>query len=180
MPVYGKLDEVRKRFDSHKGVVAALDYLAGLGPEPLLGEVDGPALKVTLDGEEIFALCQSYHTKPEAEGRFEAHRKYIDVQYIVSGEELILTLPLADQTPSIPYDEAKDITFYPLDCGGGNPTSAPNPQPSRLLLTPGMVAALFPEDLHAPSLSVGEPTVVGKVVVKVRCQNVLSVEVCID
>ena len=48
-----------------------------------------PAGKYPIDGDNIFALVSEYKTKSEAEGKLEAHRKYIDVQYVISGEELM-------------------------------------------------------------------------------------------
>ena len=44
--------------------------------------------KYEIDGENIFALISEYKTKSEQEGKLEAHRKYIDVQYVISGEEI--------------------------------------------------------------------------------------------
>ena len=52
-----------------------------------------------IDGERVFANIQSYRTGPQTpESRFEAHKKYIDVQYIVSGIEKIRWAKLGDLT----------------------------------------------------------------------------------
>lgn len=50
-----------------------------------------------IDGENIFALISEYQTKSEAEGKLEAHKKYIDVQYVIEGEELMGYAPLGSQ-----------------------------------------------------------------------------------
>ena len=42
-----------------------------------------------IDGENVYAVLRSYQTKPPAECRWEAHKKYIDIQYLISGEERI-------------------------------------------------------------------------------------------
>ena len=52
-----------------------------------------PAGKYPIDGENIFALVSEYKTKLESEGKLEAHKKYIDVQYVLNGEELIGYFP---------------------------------------------------------------------------------------
>ena len=45
--------------------------------------------RIDLDGERLFALVQEYQTKNPGEGKWEPHRKYIDVQYMVSGSEFM-------------------------------------------------------------------------------------------
>lgn len=71
---------------------------------------------------------------------FEAHRKYIDVQILVGGEEKILCAPISCGKEKVPFDEEKDIAFY---------TCRSNTY-SEVSLEPGMAVVLFPEDMHAP------------------------------
>src|SRR5579862_2731121 len=68
--------------------------------------------KHTIDGDEIYAILQEYDTKNDADAKLEAHRKYIDVQYIISGEELIGVLPLTNQTTCKEYDAENDYALY--------------------------------------------------------------------
>ena len=68
--------------------------------------------KYEIDEENIFALISEYKTKPESEGKLEAHRKYIDVQYVISGEELMGYSPLGNQQILEPYKEENDIVFF--------------------------------------------------------------------
>src|SRR5688500_2302589 len=49
-----------------------------------------------IDGSNVYALVQSYNTTPREKGKFEAHRKYIDVQFVVSGDECMGYANLAD------------------------------------------------------------------------------------
>ncbi|SDS47984.1 YhcH/YjgK/YiaL family protein [Opitutus sp. GAS368] len=108
-------------------------------------------------GEEVFAFVQQHATKPVAERKFEAHRKYIDIQYIVRGRELIYWAPLPLLTTvTMPFDEKMDAALF-----AGIPEAVP------LQLRPGHFAILFPADGHAPSCAWEEPTEVLKVVVKV-------------
>ena len=69
-----------------------------------------PDGRVDIDGEDVYALVQSYETLA-GEPRFEAHRRYIDIQYVVSGAEIIGWAPLAALVVTDGYDRAKDIAF---------------------------------------------------------------------
>jgi len=62
--------------------------------------------KYQINGEKIYANIQEYETK--ANGLFEAHRKYIDIQYIVNGFEKIEVCEVSELDEKIPYDEKKD------------------------------------------------------------------------
>jgi len=53
--------------------------------------------KHTIVGDEVFAILQSYNSKPETECRLEAHKKYVDIQYVIRGEEYIGVTPLNNQ-----------------------------------------------------------------------------------
>ena len=107
-----------------------------------------------IDGESIFALVNDYKTKPVSDGLFEAHRKYIDVQFVASGSELIGYAPLSSQTVTTPYSEEHDYALFKGDA-------------SYVRLNQGMFAIFFPEDLHMPGVDEVSSDV-RKVVVKVK------------
>ena len=111
--------------------------------------------KYEIDGENIFALISEYKTKSESEGKLEAHRKYIDVQYVISGEELMGYTPLSDQSILEPYKEENDIIFF-------------KGEKSFTKVSSGMFAIFFPEDVHMPGISTGKISDVKKLVIKVR------------
>lgn len=122
--------------------------------------------RVTIDGDLVYALVQSYRTEPLPTGsspHLEAHRRYIDIQYVVSGSETLGWAPLEQLTVTTPYDTAKDVEFG----------SAPPAALTLVRLTAGQMAVLWPEDAHAPRLAVAigdkpaQPTDVKKIVVKV-------------
>jgi YhcH/YjgK/YiaL family protein len=120
----------------------------------ILGLADG---KVEIDGDRVFALVQRYETMINDAPKFEYHRKYIDVQFIVSGEEVIGWAPVALMTITEAYDAAKDICFGAMAIGKWTP----------IHLQAGQLAVLWPEDGHAPKLASGAPSPVMKIVVKV-------------
>jgi biofilm protein TabA len=108
-------------------------------------------------GDDAFALVEKYTTKPKAEALFEAHRKYIDVQYVYRGRETILWAPLATMEESTrPYDATKDAAKWKLI-----------PDFTEMHLSTGHFAILFPEDAHAPCVAWEKAEEVYKVVVKV-------------
>ena len=111
-----------------------------------------------VDGDNCFALVQSYTTKPMTQAKFEAHRKYIDIQFIEAGRESILWSPLDNLTDTLqPYAAETDIGFY----------SVPS-QWTPIQLHAGQFTILFPEDGHAPCIELNGATEVRKIVLKVR------------
>jgi len=113
--------------------------------------------KIVLNDNLLFATVSEYATKPAADCKLEAHKKYIDIQFIVSGEEKIGFTTLAGQTPSVPYNPEKDIVFFKEEV-------------TYYTLTPGTFAIFFPSDLHQPCVAATVPSNVKKVVVKVAVQ----------
>ena len=109
-----------------------------------------------IDGDEVFALVQRYETRPVA-GQPEAHRRYVDIQFIVAGREVIQWAPLASLSEvTKPYDDTKDAGFF---------ASGDAMVPVRVAA--GQFAILFPDDAHAPCCAWAGPEPVIKVVVKV-------------
>jgi biofilm protein TabA len=129
----------------------AFAFLEGLPAHPTVGRHE-------IDGEDIFAFVQQHLTKPVAEKQFEVHRKYVDIQYMVKGRELIYWAPLAQLSEeTMAFDEKLDAALY-----RGSPDMVP------IQLRAGQFAVLFPRDGHAPSCAWDAPAEVLKVVVKVR------------
>jgi YhcH/YjgK/YiaL family protein len=112
--------------------------------------------RVDLSGDAIYALIQEYETRPPEQGKWEAHRRYIDVQYIVTGRERMLFAPI-ETLEAGDYVPEKD--FLPLTGRG-----------STVDLSAGFFIIFFPEDAHMPGLSIDHPEPVKKVVVKIRVE----------
>lgn len=148
---------LKELLDSERNptIARGLRFLAGLGDFAPECELDGAPHKIAIEGEDIFALVQSYHTKTVAEASFEVHRKYADLQYLVSGREVIRTAPLKGRKLLKAFEEGGDAAFYEFGEGTDHTLSV------------GMVAIILPGELHAPCLAVLERELVVKVVVKV-------------
>lgn len=104
---------------------------------------------------EVFALVSEYETKLPENCKPEAHRVYGDIQFMVAGKELIGYVPLNGQKESIPYSEEKDIAFFEAET-------------NQLVLSEGMFAVFFPQDIHRPSMMADFQEKIKKVVVKFR------------
>lgn len=110
-------------------------------------------------GDGVFAMEQVYVPKPRHEGFFESHRKYIDVQVIVAGVEIMEVEDIARLAVTMDYDAERDLVKYA--------TLAPHA--ARLVMRAGDVALFWPADGHMPSLALDPvaPGLVRKTVVKV-------------
>jgi YhcH/YjgK/YiaL family protein len=110
-----------------------------------------------IDGANLYAPVSEYMTKNEGDVNYETHQKYIDIQYVVSGKELIGIAPVSQKKEIlVPYDEAKDVMY--LNVG----------RISNFKATPETFFIFFTDDLHRPGLKDGESVPVRKVVVKVK------------
>lgn len=106
-----------------------------------------------LDGKRLFALVSDYTSKPPAEGRWEAHRRYLDLQYVVSGVER-MGVALIDRLTAGDYDADRDLLWL---SGTGD----------FLAFGAGQFMILWPGDAHMPGIDAGVPGPVRKVVVKI-------------
>jgi len=136
-------------YKSDKKLARALDYLAKTDFSKIATG------KVVLDGANLFALVQNYETRLREKCQFEAHRKYIDVQYVVEGTEQMGYAHVAALHNGTPYDAEKDAEMF---TGEGSFIAAPA----------GTFIVFFPEDGHMPGVAIGGPKPVRKVVLKVK------------
>ncbi len=111
-----------------------------------------------LDGPRMYASVQEYASKPREQGKWEAHRQYIDVQYVAKGSELIGVADLRTLQVSEAYDPARDLEFFQ---GSGG---------YFVRLDAGMFAILYPHEAHMPCIAVAGAETVRKVVVKVLAE----------
>jgi YhcH/YjgK/YiaL family protein len=116
-----------------------------------------PEGTVEIDDRRVFAIIQRYETVLTGEPKFEYHQKYIDVQLVVSGEEIIGWVPRDRMKITEPYDSGRDICFG----------VAASRAVSLIHLQAGQLAVLYPDDGHAPKLAAGVSSPVMKIVVKV-------------
>jgi YhcH/YjgK/YiaL family protein len=111
-----------------------------------------------IQGRDMYAQIMDIETAFREYKKPEVHRKYIDVQYLVSGKEKIgFAVDTFRNTEIDAYSEEKDILFYE-ECEGE----------SELLMLPGNFAVFFPNIVHRPGCSYGEEAKIRKVVIKIN------------
>lgn len=115
---------------------------------------DIPLGKIILDSEN-YANVEEYTTKTHDKCMFEAHKKYADIQILLSGRE---RLDYSGENGTIvqAYDESKDIMFL-------------NAKETESIILDGTnFVFLLPEELHRPQMCIDSPKQVKKIVVKVK------------
>lgn len=110
-----------------------------------------------IDGDNAYAPVSEYLSKNEDVAKFEAHKNYIDIQYVISGIEQMSVAPYsALDSITVPYDPAKEVEFMTVK------------ESKHFKATPENFFIFFPSDIHRPGLKIGENAMVKKIVVKVK------------
>lgn len=103
-----------------------------------------------------YLMVQEYETKSRLEAKYEAHKKFIDIQMVLKGEELIVVTPIEKMEPCDEYNEVKDVIHYKH-----------NDECTDYYIGSGDFLILFPEDIHMPGVCINGKSNVRKIVVKV-------------
>ena len=113
--------------------------------------------KHAIEGEEVYALVQKLPSRAAEIAQFESHRKYIDVHYVVSGQETSGFAPAEDLKLAVPYDESKDVMLYDVP-----------QQYTKIEMKPGRFVVYHPGQAHLPNCHLQGPHDLHKVVIKVQ------------
>jgi biofilm protein TabA len=162
MAIYGSVASVRAQAPRTPGFAAAFAYVdellrAGSEVQKRVKAIaSGDTEKVDL-ADGLFAIEQAYETHLRADGFFESHKKYIDVQTVFEGEELMEVADISRMTVKQPYNEKRDLIIY------DDSTDA-----ALLRVFAGQTAVFFPTDVHMPTMRIRAAGVlVRKCVVKI-------------
>lgn len=104
-------------------------------------------------GDEIFANVMEAQPRTKEEIPVEVHRKYIDIQVPISGDEVMGYIPLAE-LPTGEYSDENDVTLYPLEISARDYVNVKR----------SMFTIFFPQDGHAPAVT---PVPLKKIIVKI-------------
>jgi len=161
MAIFGPFSTVRAQMAADTRFAAAFSYAAdilqpGSAARRRIEQLAAGASEKIELADGAFAIEAAYLSKPRPEGFFETHRKYIDVQVVVAGAELMEVEDVGRLTVAEAYNPDRDFTKY-----------ADTAAASRLKVRAGDVAVFFPADGHMPSLQLGGGGLVRKTVVKV-------------
>lgn len=117
----------------HGRFATALEYLR----KPQIAEISSG--RHAIDGDDLFIIIEKVEGRGRELARVEYHRRYIDIQFVISGMEQIGWISIDDCQQSLqPYDLQTDVGFYA------------EPPVTWFTLQPGTLAIFFPEDGHAP------------------------------
>lgn len=114
-----------------------------------------PVGKYPIDGDKVYASVSIGPNKDFDNTKWESHRKYIDLQYVISGKEKIGVAPVATATVIKPYDESNDIANYTAEG-------------KFYIAEPGTFFLFFPANAHRPSIKVDGYDVEKKLVIKIQ------------
>ncbi len=132
-----------------KGLEPAFEFLE----KKTLAEM--PLGKHPIEGEQVYALVQKLPSRAPETAQFESHRKYIDIHYLVAGQEITGFAPVDNLKLAVPYDEAKDVMLYTVPA-----------QYTKIEMRPGRFAIYHPGQGHLPNCHFDGPHELQKVVIK--------------
>ncbi len=160
MAIFGNIETVKEQINYKKFEKAflyiqklqdknSLEYksLANIG----LDECN----KIVLD-ENCFILEQAYITKDKKDCFFESHRKYIDIQYIFEGSEIMEVENINKLQITQEYNESLDFAKYEQ-----------KPNSSTLIINENELAIFYPNDAHMPCIKVDNNQKIIKAVFKI-------------
>lgn len=136
----------------NKNIGKALEILSGLDPAHKTGRFE--------ISPEIYFSIEEYETRERECGRYESHEKYIDIQCMLEGEELLYCAPVGELETEENLLGERDIIFYKKTDKG-----------IAKLLKKGEPVILYPGDGHMAGIQNGERRRVKKAVFKVRCST---------
>ena len=117
-----------------------------------------PVGNYEIDGQDVYAFVQKYETKLMENSFFEGHEKYIDVQYIIKGSEILGVMDISKAVIKNEYSAESDAAFYERS---GNASYCTAQQ--------GDFCIFYPHDIHNPGVAFEDaPMEVEKIVVKIR------------
>ncbi|HVW16159.1 MAG TPA: YhcH/YjgK/YiaL family protein [Mucilaginibacter sp.] len=108
-----------------------------------------------IDGKNAYATITFAPSKTFEASKWESHQKYIDLQYVINGEEKIGVAPVSGATITGPYNEKKDVAHY-------------SSEGTYYVATPKEFFLFFPADAHRPNIKVDGYDNVKKLVIKIR------------
>ncbi len=108
-------------------------------------------------GDDVYVNVQDYTSKPETQGKWEAHKKYIDIQFMIKGTERIGVGEIDNYQTTEAYDESKDLEFL----------AVANDNYQFINMNENDFIILYPQDVHMPQIAMNTPSYVKKAVVKI-------------
>lgn len=158
MAIFGKLSDLKQQINDDNFLIA-FNFLENLGDD-ILNISEGECIKEMIT-DKIFILKQAYKTKERDECFFESHKKYIDIQYMVKGDEIMDVTHIDNLNIIDEYSEKTDFIKY----------ENKSHDISSLLIKEKELAIFYPTDAHQPCIKVGDSNLIYKAVVKIPVEK---------
>ena len=150
--ILDELKNAKQYAGIHAGVDKALEAMKQYTAD------NYPLGKVEIDGDNVFLLLNSYETRAKEEAKAEAHRKYIDVMYMVEGAETIYVKSV-DRLRNITTEYTPEMEALLADT---------DEDATAVRLEAGSFVVLFPQDAHSPACDADGKHTVKKIIGKVK------------
>jgi len=148
--IFDSIENYKLYTNVHPDFQAAFDFLLSANQNINDG-------KYILDGEKLIAHVMTKDTKLDGAAGLEYHKKYIDIQYVLMGEEICGLSTAKDTKHSVPYDQEKDIAFLSED-----------KDTITIKVTEGYFYIVWPHEPHRPLCAIDKCIKeVKKIVIKV-------------
>ncbi len=141
-------DELKKHFDLPD---AAVEFLKNATADTENGKHEFTP--------DCYIKVMNLTTDPSTDALMEAHKSFVDVQFIIEGEERILCADINTTKVEVPYNADKDTLFCSFE------------KYEAVCVAKGEAAILYPADAHLPGRAVSAPMAVKKAVMKIRCKS---------
>lgn len=158
MAIFGKISDIKSQV-SDGDFIIALNFLEHLNDD-IFKLKDGECIKEMIT-DDIFILKQAYKTKDRSDCFFESHKKYIDIQYMVKGDEIMDVTHIDNLKIVKDYDEKTDFIKY----------ENKKENISNLLIKEKELAIFYPNDAHQPCIKVDDSKLIYKAVVKIPVEQ---------
>ena len=148
--ILDSLHNAEKYYNLHKEFKTAFEFLNQFDIKTFTTD------KIKIN-DNVFAIVAQEKTRNENDTYFEAHRQYIDIQYIISGDEYMGWEAIKNcKTIHKDYDEEKDLEFFSdkVSC--------------LFKVDPNNFAIFFPEDAHLPLINNTNQNLISKIIIKVK------------
>lgn len=154
MAVFGKLSDIKHQINDGNFIIA-FNFLENL-TDDILNLSEGECIKEMIT-DDIFILKQAYKPKERSECFFESHKKYIDIQYMVKGDEIMDVTHIDNLKIVKKYDDKTDFIKY----------ENKSDNISSLLIREKELAIFYPTDAHQPCIKVDDSKLIYKAVIKI-------------
>jgi YhcH/YjgK/YiaL family protein len=146
------IDQLASQVKLNEKMQKAIDFLKKTDLNNL------PNGRTEIDGEAVYAKVFEYETISWDEVKYEAHEKYIDLQYVISGKEAMGYIDVRKLKKTDEYNPQKDVVHG---------TPFPAKDVSWTVLTENELAVCYPIDAHAPKGVVETPEKIKKIIIKI-------------